>query len=70
MRRGPKAWLGPPKAVLGRDGRPNLTPMWFDYDGDKVLVNVASHRKKVDWIRNSPEITILIKERLAQLGIV
>ena len=47
-------------AVMGRDGRPNLTPMWFDYEGDKVLVNVASHRKKVDWIRNSPEITILI----------
>lgn len=47
-------------AVMGRDGRPNLTPMWFDYEGDKVLVNVASHRKKVDWIRNSPEISILI----------
>ena len=33
-------------AVMGRDGRPNLTPMWFDYEGDKVLVNVAEHRKK------------------------
>ena len=47
-------------AVMGRDGRPNLTPMWFDYEGDKVLVNVASHRKKTDWIRNKPEISILI----------
>ena len=33
-------------AVMGGDGRPNLTPMWFDYEGDKVLVNVAEHRKK------------------------
>lgn len=47
-------------AVMGGDGRPNLTPMWFDHDGDKVLVNVASHRKKVEWIRKTPQITIVI----------
>jgi PPOX class probable F420-dependent enzyme len=47
-------------AVMGASGRPNLTPMWFDYEGDKVLVNVASHRKKTQWIRNTPQITILI----------
>jgi PPOX class probable F420-dependent enzyme len=47
-------------AVMGSDGRPNLTPMWFDYEGDKVLVNVATHRKKTGWIRKTPEITILL----------
>lgn len=47
-------------AVMGGDGRPNLTPMWFDYEGDKVLVNVASHRKKVEWIRADPQLSILI----------
>jgi PPOX class probable F420-dependent enzyme len=47
-------------AVMGSDGRPNLTPMWFDYDGDKVLVNVASQRTKTKWIRKTPKITILI----------
>ncbi len=47
-------------AVMGTDGRPNLTPMWFDYEDDKVLVNVASHRKKTEWIRNNPQITLLI----------
>lgn len=47
-------------AVLGSDGRPNLTPMWFDYEGSNVLVNVASHRKKVDWIRANPKLTILL----------
>jgi len=46
--------------IIGNDGRVNLTPMWFDYEGDKVLVNVATHRKKVEWIRARPEITILI----------
>ena len=47
-------------AVMGPGGRPNLTPMWFDYEGDKVLVNVANHRKKTQWIRDNPEISILI----------
>ncbi len=47
-------------AVIGPDGRPNLTPMWFDYEGDKVLVNVAEHRGKTNWIRKNPQITILI----------
>lgn len=47
-------------AVLGSDGRPNLTPMWFDYAGLTVLVNVASHRKKVEWIRANPRLTLLL----------
>ena len=41
-------------------GRIGLTPMWFDYEDDKVLVNTASHRAKCDWIRKNPKITILI----------
>jgi PPOX class probable F420-dependent enzyme len=47
-------------AVVGGDGRPNLTPMWFDYKGDKVLVNVAAHRKKTEWIRKTPQMTLLL----------
>ncbi len=47
-------------AVMGRDGRPNLTPMWFDYEGDKVLINVAAQRRKTSWIRENPQVTILI----------
>ena len=47
-------------AVIGPDWRPGLTPMWFDYDGDTILVNTANHRSKCGWIRENPEITILI----------
>ena len=47
-------------AVMGKDGRPNLTPMWFDYEGDKILVNTASHRAKCTWIRARPQLTLLI----------
>lgn len=46
--------------IIGPDGRPSLTPMWFDYENDKILVNVASHRKKYEWIRRNPRMTSLL----------
>ena len=46
--------------LIGNDGRVNQTPMWFDYQGAQVLVNVASHRKKVEWIRKNPQLSLLL----------
>ena len=46
--------------VIGPDGRPSLTPMWFDYADDRILVNTASHRPKCEWIRRSPRLTSLL----------
>ena len=47
-------------SVIGADGRPSLTAMWFDYEDGKVLVNVASHRKKTSWIRANPEVSLIL----------
>jgi PPOX class probable F420-dependent enzyme len=47
-------------AVMGSDGRPWLTPVWFNYAGDKVLVNLAEHRRKTEWMRRNPQITVLL----------
>ncbi|MPZ22567.1 MAG: hypothetical protein GEU28_03295 [Dehalococcoidia bacterium] len=47
-------------AIIGGDGRPNLTPIWFDYEDDKVLLNFAEHRKKTGWIRDDPEFTLIL----------
>ena len=46
--------------LIGPDGRVGLTPMWFDYEDDHILVNTAAHRRKCGWIRNNPQLTILI----------
>ena len=46
--------------IIGPDGRVNLTAMWFDYEGDQILVNTASHRPKCDWIRKNPRLTVLL----------
>ena len=47
-------------AVIGPDGRPGLTPMWFDYEGDRILVNTASHRPKCRWIRDNPQMSLIL----------
>ena len=46
--------------LIGGDGRVNMTPMWFDYEGDTILINCATHRTKTGWIRNSPRLTSLL----------
>ena len=46
--------------LVGNDGRVNQTPMWFDHEGATVLINVASHRKKVEWIRKHPQLSLLL----------
>ena len=46
--------------IIGPGGRPSLTPMWFDYEDDKILVNTASHRPKCEWIRKNPRMTSLL----------
>ncbi len=47
-------------AVMGGDGRPNLTPVWFLYEGNEVLLNFAAHRKKTAWLRRNPFLTLLL----------
>ena len=47
-------------SVTGGDGRSNLTPVWFDYEGELVLLNLATHREKVGWLRKSPQATFLL----------
>lgn len=47
-------------AVISPSGRANLTPVWFDYEGDTVLLNLATHRKKVEWLRANPQATFLL----------
>ncbi len=47
-------------AVIGGDGRSSLTPVWFGYHGDRVLLNFADHRKKTSWLRDNPQVTIML----------
>jgi hypothetical protein len=47
-------------SVTGKTGLSNLTPVWFDYDGDTVLLNLAENRKKCEWLRLNPHATFCL----------
>ena len=47
-------------AVMGKDGRPNLTPVWFDYAGDRIRINLAAARLKVQALQRDPQFTITL----------
>ena len=47
-------------ATVLPDGKPQVTPVWVDYDGRHVLVNSAVGRKKDRNIRNNPNVSLAI----------
>lgn len=49
-------------ATLMPDGRPQVTPVWIDYDGKYVLFNSAKGRVKDKNIRRDPRVSIAIQD--------
>jgi PPOX class probable F420-dependent enzyme len=47
-------------ATIREDGSPQATPVWIDYDGEKVLVNSARGRTKVTNIERDPRATVTV----------
>ena len=47
-------------ATIFPDGSPQVTPVWFDYVGDTVLLNLSTERKKVEWLRANPQVSFLL----------
>jgi PPOX class probable F420-dependent enzyme len=50
------AWL----VTLNRDGSPQSTPVWVDYDGRHVLVNTAEGRQKPRNLRRDPRVAVCV----------
>src|SRR5512142_155606 len=49
-------------ATLMPDGTPQLTPLWFDVDGDRLRVNSARGRVKDRNMRARPAVALLIQD--------
>ena len=45
-------------ATIREDGTPHVTPVWIDYDGERVLFNTAAPRAKWKHIKRDPRVTI------------
>ena len=49
-------------ATLMPDGAPQLTPLWFDVDGEYILINSAKGRVKDKKMRAHKKEALLINE--------
>ena len=49
-------------ATVGRDGAPQVTPVWVDWDGTHVRFNTAKGRVKDRKLRNNPNVALSIQD--------
>jgi PPOX class probable F420-dependent enzyme len=47
-------------ATLGPDGAPQVTPVWFDWDGARLLLALAPDRQKMRNLRRDPRLAVSI----------
>lgn len=47
-------------ATIHKDGSPQATPMWYDYDGKYFYCNTNPRRVKAKNIRRDPRVTLCI----------
>ena len=47
-------------ATLGRDGELQSTPVWFDWDGERLILNTNKWRKKYRNIVRHPRVALSI----------
>ena len=50
-------------AALREDGTPHQTPVWVDWDGEQVLLNLNNFRAKLDHLRHDPRVSVLVLDR-------
>jgi PPOX class probable F420-dependent enzyme len=46
--------------TVRKGGRPQVTPVWVDYDGKHVLVNTEQKRAKVKNMKRDPRVTLSV----------
>jgi PPOX class probable F420-dependent enzyme len=49
-------------ATVMPDGSPQVTPVWFDYDGRHIVINTAKGRVKDRNMRRDPRVAVTIMD--------
>jgi len=49
-------------ATIKRDGAPQQTVMWYELQGDQIMMNTAEGRVKAENFRRDPRISICIED--------
>jgi PPOX class probable F420-dependent enzyme len=56
LRRDPVVWL----SSVQEDGRPHLAPVWFHWDGERIVAFSKPHARKVDNLRARPSAMLAV----------
>ena len=56
--------------TLGKDGSPQVTPLWIDQDGDDLLFNTAQGRVKARHVENDPRVAVSVVDPDDQYNVV
>ncbi|MCM8750657.1 PPOX class F420-dependent oxidoreductase [Thermomicrobiaceae bacterium CFH 74404] len=61
-----RAFLAEPRlavlATINEDGSPQQTVMWYDLEGDAILMNTADGRVKVNNLRRNPRVSLCVED--------
>jgi PPOX class probable F420-dependent enzyme len=49
-------------ALVLSDGTPQVTPVWFEWDGERIVINTARGRVKDKVMRRHPVVAMLIAD--------
>jgi PPOX class probable F420-dependent enzyme len=56
-------------ATLNKSGSPQLTPIWYMYDGGKIIINTAAGRVKHRNVLRDPRVALLVDEEYRYVSI-
>ena len=56
--------------TLGKDGSPQVTPLWIDQDGDDLVFNTAKGRVKARDMENDPRVAVSVVDPDDQYNVV
>jgi PPOX class probable F420-dependent enzyme len=56
--------------TLGKDGSPQVTPLWIDRDGDDLLFNTAQGRVKERHMKSDPRVAVSVVDPDDQYNVV
>lgn len=57
-------------ATVRKDGRPHVTPIWFDLDGDELVFTTWHESVKAANMRRDPRVSICVDEEIAPYAFV
>ena len=49
-------------ATIMPDGSPQVTPVWFDHDGEHILINTNEGRVKDKNMKARPEVAMVVQD--------